>query len=217
MCGRYTVQVDMVEIHRRFKVAFDDLYQKNYNCAPSENLPVITNKRPEKLGYFHWGLVPFWAKDPKIGYKMINARAESLMEKASFRNALEKRRCLVVADGFYEWKKTDRGKQPYRLTVKDGPLFAFAGIWEHHKEFRISSFSIITTEANELVEPIHDRMPVILLPEHEKKWLDESLDPVEALDMLRPYPSEMMDAYPVSQEVGNVKNKFPELIIPLEK
>lgn len=215
MCGRYTVQVDMIELHRRFKVVLDELYQKNYNCAPTEHLPVITNKQPDKLSYFHWGLVPFWSKDLKIGFKMINARAESLMEKDTFRNALERRRCLVVADGFYEWKSTNGDKQPYRLTVTDGPLFAFAGIWEYNRDLQINSFSIITTSPNELVEPIHDRMPVILLPEYESKWLSNSLDPVEALDMLRPYPADLMNAYPVSKAVGNVRNKNPELINPL--
>jgi putative SOS response-associated peptidase YedK len=217
MCGRYTVQVDMVEIHRRFKVALDDIYQKNYNCAPTENLPVITNKKQDQLSHYHWGLVPFWARDLKIGYKMINTRAESLTEKGTFKNALEKRRCLVIADGFYEWKKTANGKQPYRLVVKKGPLFAFAGIWEYHKDLKLASFSIITTSANDLVEPIHDRMPVILKPEHEKKWLSESLDPLEAKDLLQSYPAELMEAYPVSQDVGNVRNKYPELIIPLTK
>jgi putative SOS response-associated peptidase YedK len=215
MCGRYTVQVDMVEVHRRFKVALDELYQKNYNCAPTENLPVITNKSPEKLNYFHWGLIPFWAKDRKIGFKMINARAESLMEK-TFKNALEKRRCLVVADGFYEWKTEGKTKQPYRIVVKESPLFAFAGLWEYNKDLNISSFTIISTTANELVEPIHDRMPVILRPEFEKKWLDTDIDPMEIQDMLQPYPADHMTAYPVSSAVGNVRNKHPELIMPIE-
>ena len=215
MCGRYTVQVDMIEVHRRFKVALDDLYQKNYNCAPTEKLPVITNKHPEILSHFQWGLVPFWAKDAKTGFKMINVRRESLAEKPSFKNIMEKRRCLVVADGFYEWKKSGKQKQPFRIMLKTGAAYAFAGIREYHKEFNLLTFSIITTTANELVEPIHDRMPVILQPESEHKWLDPHLDPTEAMDLLQPYPAELMTAYPVSNLVGNVRNKNPELIHPL--
>lgn len=216
MCGRYTVQVDMVELHRRFKVALDDIYQKNYNCAPTEELPVITNRNPEMLSYYRWGLVPFWAKDIRMGFKMINTRKETFLEKDSFRNILEKRRCLVIADGFYEWKKSPDRKEPYRFILKDGNPYAFAGLWEYNKDLNVNSFSIITTTANELVAPIHDRMPAILPPETETRWLSKALDPVEALDMLQPYPSHLMRAYQVRQEVGNVKNKNPELIEPVE-
>lgn len=216
MCGRYTVQVDMVELHRRFKVALDDIYQKNYNCAPTEELPVITNRNPETLSYYRWGLVPFWAKDIRMGFKMINTRKETFLEKDSFRNILEKRRCLVIADGFYEWKKSPDRKEPYRFILKDGNPYAFAGLWEYNKDLNVNSFSIITTTANELVAPIHDRMPAILPPETETRWLSKALDPVEALDMLQPYPSDLMRAYQVRQEVGNVKNKNPELIEPVE-
>lgn len=206
----------MMELHRRFKVALDDLYQKNYNAAPTEELPVITNRKPDVLSYFRWGLLPFWAKDIRMGFKMINTRCESFREKESFRNILEKRRCLVIADGFYEWKETSGQKAPYRFTLINGEPYAFAGLWEYNKDFNINSFSIITTTANELVEPIHDRMPVILKPESESLWLSEALDPLEALDMLQPYPADEMRAYKVRPEVGNVKNKNPELIEPAE-
>ena len=213
MCGRYTVQIDMVELHKRFKVVLDEIYQKSYNCAPSENLPIITNKDPGCLNYYHWGLVPFWANDPKIGYRMINSRAETLSEKKSFRHALEKRRCLVIADGFYEWKKLDKkNRQPYRIILKNEAPFAFAGIWERNKDLDINSFSIITTEANDLVQDIHDRMPVILKREDEEKWLNDGLDPVDALDLLKPYPSGLLDIYPVDKAVGNANNKSPDLI-----
>ncbi|MGK7396572.1 MAG: SOS response-associated peptidase [Candidatus Cyclobacteriaceae bacterium M3_2C_046] len=213
MCGRYTVQIDMVELHRRFKVVLDDIYQKSYNSAPSEKLPVITNQDPNQLNYFHWGLVPFWAKDKKIGYKMINARAETILEKSSYKHALQRRRCLVVADGFYEWKKLDNHqKQPYRITLQDEEPYAFAGIWEYNQDLQLHSFSIITTEANELVKDIHDRMPVILKPENETRWLDHNLDLQEIQDFLIPYPADLMKAYQVSRAVGNAHNKSPDLI-----
>lgn len=213
MCGRYTIQVDMVELHRRFKVVLDDIYNKNYNCAPTENLPVITNKDQEKINYYKWGLVPYWAKEAKIGYKMINARSETILEKKSFSVPLERKRCLVLADGFYEWKKLDKkNKQPYRILLKSRTPFAFAGLWERNKLLGLNTFCIITTEANQLVSNLHDRMPVILKEEDERLWLDKDLDPLQALDLLKPYPTELMEAYPVSKAVGNADNKSPDLI-----
>ncbi|MFW5760863.1 MAG: SOS response-associated peptidase [Cyclobacteriaceae bacterium] len=215
MCGRYTVQIDMVALHERFKVALNEMYAKSSNCAPTEELPVITNKQPEELKLFRWGLVPFWAKDLKIGFKMINARADTILEKKSFSLPLQKRRCLVLADSFYEWKKLDKkNKQPYRIMLKSAQPFTFAGIWEYNGVLNVNTYSIITTDANELVNEVHDRMPVILKPEDEQKWLSDSLDLKEAVDMLRPFPAEKMKMYQVNPAVGNARNKDPELTQP---
>lgn len=215
MCGRYTVQIDMVELHERFKVVLNEMYEQSANCAPTEELPVVTNKNPEELKLFRWGLVPFWAKDLKIGFKMINARADTILDKKSFSLPLEKRRCLVLADGFYEWKKLGNNqKQPYRILLKKAKPFAFAGIWEYNHQLKVNSYSIITTDANEIVNDVHDRMPVILKPEDEKKWLSDGLDLQEAVDMLKPYPAEDMEMYPVNPAVGNARNKDPQLTHP---
>jgi putative SOS response-associated peptidase YedK len=215
MCGRYTVQIDMIELHERFKVVLNDMYGPSSNCAPTEELPVVTNRAPEEVNYYRWGLVPFWAKDLKIGYKMINARAETITDKKSFSAPLQKRRCLVLADSFYEWKKLDKqNKQPYRIRLQGGKPFAFAGIWEHNKGLQVNSYAIITTDANEMVNQVHDRMPVILKPEDEQRWLSDSLDLKEAVDLLQPYPAEAMEMYPVNPAVGNARNKDPELTQP---
>jgi len=191
------------------------MYSPNFNCAPSQRLPVITNKAPGKLSFLQWGLIPFWAKDPKIGFKLINARAESLAEKPAFRQAFEKRRCLIPANGFYEWRKSD--KTPFRIFLKDEKFFAMAGIWESWKDAEgraIHTFSIITTTANSLMENIHDRMPVILHPENEEAWLKE--DNISHLHkLLLPFSSRVMEAYPISKKVNSPKNKGADIIEPV--
>ncbi|MBL7023410.1 MAG: SOS response-associated peptidase, partial [Candidatus Marinimicrobia bacterium] len=171
MCGRFTVIKSKEELEKRFgaKVSKNQ-YQKRYNAAPSQELPVITNSAPKLVQFYKWGLIPFWAKDKNIGYRLINAKAETITQKPSFRNAIKERRCLVCADGYYEWKNTKEGKIPYRISLKGDELFAFAGIWEvwsSSEGQRINSFSIITVESNEQVKGIHQRMPVILTPEEE--------------------------------------------------
>lgn len=168
---------------------------------------------------FHWGLVPFWAKDPKIGTRLINARAETIAEKPAFRTPFKKHRCLVLADGFYEWDRKGARRVPYRVVLKDEMPFALAGIcdyWKDESGKELRSFSIITTDANQLIATIHDRMPVILLPQDEKVWLDPGLDLIKALKMLRPYPADDMKMYPVSTLVNNPKNDLPQ-VIAIEK
>lgn len=214
MCGRFQLSVKGKQISERFNVeVFDEFYKPNYNSAPSQKLPVITNAEPGKLSYFKWGLVPFWAKDPRIGYRMINTRAETILEKPSFTNAFKKRRCLVPANGFYEWKK-DKDKRPYRIFLKSVEIFSMAGIWETWKDAegkKLQTFSIITTEPNTLMSKIHNRMPVILKPEFEKEWIGN--DNVEQLiDMLKPYDSNDMDAYPISKKVNSPANNSEEII-----
>jgi putative SOS response-associated peptidase YedK len=164
----------------------------------------------------HWGLIPFWADDPKLGSKLINARAETVADKPAFRSAFRHRRCLIVADGFYEWQQQENGKQPFYLRLKDDRPFALAGLWEHWEEDggeAIDSCTILTTDANELTSPIHSRMPVILDPKDYDMWLDSSVRKSESLQsLLRPYASEKMEAYPVSKTVNRPTNDRPECI-----
>ncbi|HBZ09146.1 MAG TPA: SOS response-associated peptidase [Bacillus bacterium] len=221
MCGRFTLTATFPEIIDRFEIQnlFDeDLYSPNYNVAPSQNvLAVINDGTYNRLGYLRWGLIPYWANDPKIGYKMINARAETLAEKPSYRNAYKKRRCLILADSFYEWKRhEDKSKTPMRIKLKSEDLFAMAGLWETWKSPEgesIHSCTVITTRPNELVKDIHDRMPVILKPENESVWLDKSITNTDQLnDLLAPLPEDLMEAYKVSSLVNSPKNNSPNLI-----
>jgi len=222
MCGRFTLTATFTEIIDRFDIQQyidEELYHPNYNAAPSQPvLAVINDGDKNRLGYLRWGLIPQWAKDPKIGYKMINARAETLTEKPSYRNSYKKRRCLVIADSFYEWKRhDDKSKTPMRIKLKSDKLFAMAGLWEFWKSPTtgeiIYSCTVITTQPNELVKDIHDRMPLILKPEDEKVWLDTSIDDSEYLnDLLKPLPENLMEAYQVSSLVNSSKNNSPNLI-----
>jgi len=218
MCGRYSFAIEDELIKERFGVSVRSaIYKARYNCAPSQNLAVISNQDPGDLNFFRWGLIPFWAKDPLIGNKLINAKAETIAEKPSFKNAFRGRRCLVPADGFYEWKK-NAVKIPYRIVLKSGDPFAMAGIWDKWVSSEgeiIHSFSIITTEPNELVAPIHNRMPVILLPENEKMWLD---DPGESTlkGLLKPFPAGLMKAFPVTNLVNSTRNDTPEVMVERE-
>ncbi len=216
MCGRFQLSVKGKHISERFNVeVFDEMYKPSYNCAPSQELPVITNAEPGKLNFYKWGLIPFWAKDPKIGFRLINARGESLAEKLAFKHAFQKRRCLIPANGFFEWKKDDN-KTPFRVFLKNEELFAMAGIWETWKDAEgrpVHSFSIITTNASPLVEKIHDRMPVILHPEDEEAWLKEN-DPAALKKLLVPFEADKMEVYPVSKKVNSPANDGPEIILP---
>lgn len=222
MCGRFVRSTDKDDLQNRF--GFTDpqgvLLKPRYNIAPSQmSLVVIVKDDQRVLKLMRWGLVPFWAKDEKIGYKMINARAEGINEKPSFRTPFKKRRCLVLADGFYEWQKPDKkSKIPYYFRLKSGAPFAFAGLWDlwdKEGEPR-ATFTIITTENNELMEPIHNRMPVILHEQNEGAWLDPELtDPAKLLPLLKPYPSEEMECYEISTFVNSPKNESAECIKPL--
>ncbi|MCR8869036.1 SOS response-associated peptidase [Peribacillus castrilensis] len=219
MCGRFTLFTDIEEIKERFDIqgSFDEEYQFSYNIAPSQSvLSVINDGVRNRLGYLRWGLIPFWAKDEKAGYKMINARAETIAEKASFRNAYKKKRCLIIADSFYEWKKTPERKIPMRIKLKNHAPFGMAGLWESWKSpegISIYSCSVITTVPNELMTSIHDRMPVILKPEDEKDWLNPSInDPAYLQQYLKSFDSEQMEAFEVSTDVNSTKNNSPNLI-----
>lgn len=221
MCGRFTITAPSEQIQKRFDIDIfneEEFYHPSFNAAPSQNiLSVINDGIHNRLGFFKWGLVPFWAKDPKIGYKMINARSETLSEKPSFRNAYKKRRCIIVADSFYEWKRNkDQSKTPMRIKLKSNDIFAIAGLWETWKSPKnevIHSCTIITTKPNELVKDIHDRMPVILNSTDEKTWLDTSISDTDTLQhLLKPYDAKLMEAYEVSTDVNSPKNNAPSLL-----
>ena len=206
MCGRYTVFREVQEIRARWNVLIDEfLYKRTYNAAPSRLLPVISTADPAVISFYRWGLIPSWAKDMSLGARMINARAETLMEKPSFRTLIKSRRCLVLTNGFYEWKDTVHGKQPYFITLRDTGFFTFAGLWDRWKQNGedIFSFTIITVAANEQMQDIQHRMPVILPAEAELKWLDPSLPPEVAMSLLKPYSAGEMTVYPVSKAVNN--------------
>ncbi|WP_126429951.1 SOS response-associated peptidase [Brevibacillus marinus] len=218
MCGRFTLISDPEKIMNRFQlqeIPFD--LKPRYNIAPGQMVPaIISESGKRKIGQLKWGLVPSWAQDEKIGYKMINARAETLAAKPAFRNLLVRKRCIIPADGFYEWKAMDWGKQPMRIALKSGEPFGFAGLydtWTAPDGRKLHTCTIITTQPNEVVAEIHDRMPVILRPEDEQIWLDrERFDPLLLRSLLAPYDFDEMRAYPVSPIVGNPKNDVPECI-----
>ena len=217
MCGRYTVlPVVKTGPSKTGKIVVEGLQDAHYNAAPSQNLPVITNKQPNVLQFFSWGLQPYWAKDAKAVKRSINARAETITEKPMFRNLLKSKRCLVPADGFFEWKKTEKGKVPHRIMLKNEEIFSFAGLWDEWTDKEtgevMHTFSIITTDANELVRPIHDRMPVMLSPEAEELWLDEKEPQDGLLSLLTPYNPDEMKAFPVSSLVNSPQNNLPEVL-----
>lgn len=218
MCGRFVKTSTKEQLKKRF--GFDDntdgvLFETRYNIAPSQYHPVVTVSQDRRVvSMMKWGLVPFWSKDPKIGYKMINARSEGIENKPSFKNPLKKMRCLVPADGFYEWSKPD--KVPHYFKLKSGEPFAFAGLWDLWEtgDEPLKTFTIITTSPNELMAPIHNRMPVILKQKDEAKWLDPEIITVDKLlELLKPYPSNEMDFYRVSTIVNSPKNDVPECIV----
>jgi putative SOS response-associated peptidase YedK len=220
MCGRYTITISLEELMLRFYI--DDVssvpyHQPRYNVAPGQMVMAIINDGSRnKIGELRWGLVPQWAKDEKIGYKMLNARAETVAEKPAYKLPLQRKRCLIPADSFYEWKEANGKKQPMRIRLKDGQMFAMAGlydVWTAADGRKVSSCTIITTTANPLVADIHDRMPVILRPEEEELWLNRDMrDPLLLQSLLKPYDAEQMEVYPVSPLVGNVKNDVPACI-----
>lgn len=220
MCGRYTVHHKPEEIAERFEVDFDySDYTPRYNIAPSQMVATIRQIDVREVAFCKWGLIPFWAKDPSIGNKMINAKAETLAEKPSFKNALAKRRCLIPADGFYEWKKQGKApSQPIYIRRRDQGLFAFAGLWEEWKTpegNRLQSCTIITTEPNELIAKFHHRMAVILRPEDEAVWLDPKNSTADALPLLKPYPPEELEAFEVSRAVNSPSVDEVSLIAPV--
>lgn len=221
MCGRFTLTVDTAELQAAFAgFEFPSLAAPRYNIAPSQPVLALPNDGKNKADFFVWGLIPAWAKDPTIGARMINARAETLAEKPSFRGPYRYKRCLIPADGFYEWKKLpgQGAKIPHRITRKDQRPFAFAGLWDEWLSpdgSQVKSCVIITTAPNALVAEIHDRMPVILHPQDYEAWLSpEARLPQELQSLLTAFPAEEMSAYPVGRLVNNARLDTPEMIQP---
>lgn len=219
MCGRFSLTTEEQRLNEFFKLAGGpEPYVPRYNGAPTQQLPVITAEEPLRLKNFRWGLIPSWTKEIPRSTPVINARAESLTEKASFRQALKSRRCLVPADGFYEWVHSGK-KQAFRFVMADDSPFAMAGLWEYWKgrgSDLIRSFAIITTGPNSLMEPIHNRMPVILNPKDYEEWLFSD-EPENLNTLLTPFPSKKMRRFKVSEAVNSVKAEGPELIVPLSE
>lgn len=220
MCGRYTLTTppDLVQQHFRLSEIPGDL-KPRYNISPSQRVAVVPSGAERRAEWFRWGLVPSWAKDPAIGNKLINARGETVAEKPSFRSAFRKRRCLVLADGFYEWKGEAPPKVPMRIRLKSKEPFAFAGLWETWRPpdgEPVRSCTIITTTPNPLMAEIHNRMPVILSDEAISIWLDEgATDPADLLPLLAPFPADRMEAYAVAPLVNSPANDRPECVEPV--
>ena len=220
MCGRYGL-VSTDKLAERFDAEkFKSELDKRYNIAPCQNLPVVTRHSPNQIEIMRWGLIPFWAKDEKIGYRMINARAETVAEKNSFKKSLQSMRCLVPADFFYEWQVTKEGKQPMLIRLKSQEIFAFAGLystWKNPEGEEIKTYTIITTEPNKIITPIHNRMPVILTRDEEDEWLNpDMVEPEHILKYLDPYPSDEMEAYPISKSVNSPSVDNSSIIKNLE-
>ncbi len=222
MCGRFTLALPTDQLQLAFPwLEMPDAQPPRFNIAPTQPVAVVTNADQTRMSYFQWGLVPFWAKDPKIGNRMINARSETLAEKPSFRTAYRRRRCLVLADGFYEWKKEPgrTAKTPMYICLQSGLPFAFAGLWDVWRSAdgsELPTCTIITTRPNALLEPIHNRMPVILPSDAHAQWLDPGdKAPADLQPLLGAYPAEEMVAYPVSTLVNSPQNDLPACIAPV--
>lgn len=221
MCGRFTLTVDPAELQDTFSnYTFPEKFAPRYNIAPSQPVLAIPNDDKLKADFFIWGLIPMWAKDPSIGSRLINARGETLAEKPSFRGGYKHKRCLILADGFYEWKSfgEKKSKTPYFIHMKDRKPFAMAGLWdswEGSDGSSIKTCTIITTQPNELMSLIHDRMPVILHPRDYARWLEPAAQTPDTLQpLIKPFPADAMSAYPVSTLVNKPANDMPELVVP---
>ena len=219
MCGRYTITVTVEELMARFMAedATVPCHRPRYNVAPMQMVPaVIHDGTRNRLGMLKWGLVPPWAEDERIGARMINARAETLEERPAFRQAFRRKRCILPADGFYEWKRDGKRKRPLRIVLRDGGVFGMAGLyetWTGPDGRKVHTCAVVTTAPNRLMADIHDRMPVILRREDEALWLDRNVQDLERLrPLLQPYPAEEMEAYEVDPRVGNVAFDDPGLI-----
>ncbi len=221
MCGRYTLAESPRKLAKRFDVPetpdlpFDG---QRYNIAPTQQVPIVRQRdNAREMVLAKWGLIPSWAKDMKIGNQLINARADTVATKPSFRSAFKARPCLIPADGFYEWQMTQDGKQPVYIRMKVKGPFAFAGLWERWRPEEgeaVESCTIITTDANELMGPIHNRMPVILAPNDYATWLNMDEQPELLTALLKPFPPDQMEAYPISKLVNNPRNQGEKLIEP---
>jgi putative SOS response-associated peptidase YedK len=221
MCGRFTLTLDPGELQELLNLGpFIHIVQPRYNIAPSQPIPIVKDSEKREVELYRWGLVPSWADDPEIGYRMINARSETANEKPSFRAAFKRRRCLILADGFFEWRNEEKGAQktPYLFKLKNDAPFTFAGLYEHWQApegGELHTCTILTCPPNELVKDYHNRMPVMLGEETRWSWLEADKDEDALLDLLVPYPAEEMKCYPVSKAVNSPENDRPEVLDPV--
>lgn len=224
MCGRFTMSIDSEDLRTQLALGQMPLdWEKRYNIAPSQDVPTVPFSGSRDVVWMKWGLVPFWAKDPSIGYKMINARAETVAEKPSYRSSFRNKRCLILADGFYEWRKDGKLSIPFYFQLEGGEPFAFAGLWDDWENKGVSSLpglpglttcTLITTDANEDVRPVHPRMPVILTKDTMWDWLDEN-NPVALLNLLKPLPDGSLTAHQVSRDVNSSQSQGEYLTEPV--
>ncbi|MFN2304653.1 MAG: SOS response-associated peptidase [Anaerolineales bacterium] len=223
MCGRFTLTLDPGEIQELLNLGpFVHVIEPRYNIAPSQPIPIVKDPDKRAVELYRWGLVPFWADDPDIGYKMINARSETANEKPSFRAAFKYRRCLILADGFYEWRAEEKGgpKTPYLFKLKDDYPFTFAGLYEHwtgSNGDELHTCTILTCPPNELVKKYHNRMPVMLGEDNRWDWLNSDENESTLMDMLVPYPADEMRCFEVSKAVNSPKNDDPQVIEPVKE
>ncbi len=221
MCGRFVLKDNIKTLSKNFDFDQDDdvLFEPKYNITPGQNAPIIIKEETRKCAIMRWGLVPSWSNDPLIGFQMINARGETVAQKPSFKNSLRKRRCIVPSNGFYEWKKLDnKTKTPYYIKMKNNKPFGFAGLWDTWNKdgANLTTFTIITTSPNELIKPIHDRMPVILKKEDEDLWLNPDIQNSDVvLHLLKPFSSDDMETYEISTYVNNPRNEGEKCIVPV--
>ncbi|MGB4595186.1 MAG: SOS response-associated peptidase [Anaerolineaceae bacterium] len=225
MCGRFTMAIDADDVRTQLALGQMPIdWKARYNIAPSQEIPTVPDPTNRDVVMMRWGLVPFWATDPSIGYKMINARAETVLEKPSYKNSFKHKRCLILTDGFYEWQQAGKTKRPYFFSLKSGAPFAFAGLWDDWEPKGVSSMpgiagitscTIITTAANAVVSPVHPRMPVILTGEATHTWL-ESTSQTELVSLLKPLDSKLLQAWEVGSAVNSPANQGAELIVPLQ-
>ena len=221
MCGRFTITLAADEVHEQLELGeLPPDWRPRYNVAPSQPVAAVTDPQSRQVEWLRWGLIPFWAKDMAIGNRLINARSETVTEKPSFRQAFAQRRCLILADGFFEWQRSKEKKSPsvpYHFHRKDRGVFAFAGLWERWRSpegEELRSCTILTTSANGVVAPVHDRMPVILSGADLWAWLNPA-KPEAHQALLKPYPEDWMEAYPVSRVVNNPGQDVPECVLPV--
>jgi putative SOS response-associated peptidase YedK len=216
MCGRYSLSHSKERIEKRFKAKFTEPWKPRFNVAPTNLMPVITNKNPTEFSIFKWGFIPSWSLDDKASTNLINARSETILTKAPFKQAIRSQRCLIPADGFFEWQRQGKNRVPFRITLNSDEALCFAGIWDSWErpdnEEIINTFTIITTSSNEIMREIHDRMPVILPPDLESTWLDNSLTETDIQMLLKPFDSDKMNSYKVNKIVNSVDYDIPECI-----
>jgi putative SOS response-associated peptidase YedK len=218
MCGRFSLAKSKEELFKRFAVQIKTPFSPQYNIAPMQSCAVITNQAPNEIQFYQWGLIPSWSIDRSTAMNMINARAESVYQKIPFKHIVKNQRCLVLADGFFEWRKEGKNKVPYRFNLNSEEAFSFAGLWDSWKNEdngdTVHSFTIVTTDANKLVKSVHDRMPVILRKDLEKLWIAENVTESQAGSLLKAYDSELMYSYAVHRAVNDARNSGPECIQP---